>query len=110
VLLPQYTIRRLLVITAACAGVFSVFGLAARGHQWAIAVSVAIVAGAAAFLIFAAVFGVVWGLGSVIAPLKRSGRGRGTSPFVPGVAPFSPEEPSSPVSEKDVPAAPILLE
>ena len=109
-LLPQYTIRRLLAITAACAGVFSVFGLAARGHPWAIAVSVAVLAGAAAFLVFATVFGVVWGLGSVIAPLQRSGRGRGASPFVPGVAPLNPEEPSSPVSDKDVPAAPILLE
>jgi hypothetical protein len=53
---------------------------------------------------------VVWGLGSVIAPLQRSGRGRGASPFVPGVAPLNPEEPSSPVSDKDVPAAPLLLE
>ena len=109
-LIPQYTIRRLLVITAACALVFSVFGLAARGHLWAIAVSVAIAAGAAACLVYAAVFGVVWALGSAIVPVQERAAGRGTSPFAPGVAPLGPEEASSPVSDTDIPAAPILLE
>lgn len=109
-ILPQYTIRRMLAITAGCAVVFAVFGLAARGQQWAIAVSVAVAAGAVAFLVFAAVFGVVWGLGWVIEALGGGAGGRGASPFAPGVAPVSPAEPSSPVNDKDIPAAPILLE
>ena len=109
-LIPQYTIRRLLVITAACALVFSVFGLAARGHPWAIAVSVAVAAGAGACLVYAAVFGAVWALGSAIGPIQEKAVGRGTSPFASGVAPPGLEEPSSPVSDEDIPAAPILLE
>ena len=38
-LLPQYSIRLMLGITAALAGVFSIVGLAVRGHGWAIGVS-----------------------------------------------------------------------
>jgi hypothetical protein len=109
-LLPQYTVRRLLAITTACALVFAVFGLAARGQQWAIAVSVAVAAGAAAFVVFAAVFGVVWGLGLLLEAIGGGPMGSGASPFMPGVTPLSPEEPSTPVSDKDIPAAPILLE
>lgn len=64
-LIPQYTIRWLLTLTAACAVVFSVFGLAVQGSQWAQGASVAIVALVVVLLIHAFLFVVVW----VIAPL-----------------------------------------
>ena len=41
VLIPQFSIRWLLLVTAVCAGVFSIFGLAVRGSHWAAGVSIA---------------------------------------------------------------------
>ena len=109
-LIPQFTLRWLLIVTAVCAAVFSVVGLAVQGRPWAIGVSVAVGTGVVMMLIYAALFGVVWLVGEVITPIRRRSPGRGTSPFQPGVTPLSPVEGSSPVSDKDIPAPPILLE
>ncbi len=109
-LIPQFTLRWLLIVTAVCAAVFSVFGLAFQGSPWAISVSVAIATGAAMMLTYAAVFGLVWMGGRMIATGGPRASGRGSSPFKPGVTPLSPVEGSAPVNDKDIPTAPILLE
>jgi hypothetical protein len=96
-LIPQFSLRWLLAFTAVCAVVFSIAGLAIRGHGWAIGVSVAVGALAVTMLVHAAVFGLVW-----LFSLISTGRSRGSSPFLPqGASPFRPIE---------EPAAPILLE
>ena len=38
VLIPQFSIRTLLIVTAICAAFFSVVGLAVRGSPWAMGV------------------------------------------------------------------------
>ena len=60
VLIPQFTLRRLLLITTACAAVFSVFGLAMREHYWAAGVSIAIVSLVVAFVVHALIFAAIW--------------------------------------------------
>lgn len=75
-LIPQYTLRRLLAITTGVAVVFSIFAMALRGHVWAVAASAAIGAIVVLLLVQAALFGVVW-LFSLI-----TGSGKGQSPFM----------------------------
>ncbi len=80
-LIPQYTIRRLLAITAGCAVAFSLFGMAVQGKPWAIGISVGIGVVAIAFLAQAGAFAAVW-LFSVLTSPVRNRRGRaGRSPF-----------------------------
>jgi len=109
-LIPQFTIRWMLVLTAVCALVFSAFGLAYQGTAWAIGVSVSVVVGVLMMLIYAAVFGVLWLIGEMTGSARRPETGRGGSPFQPGVVPLSPIEGSEPVGEKDIPAPPIFLD
>jgi len=108
-LIPQYSIRLLLLITAGCAVVFSVFGLAVRGNTAAVGVSLAIAAAVLVLLAHAATFGLVWLFSVVGEPLRRKPAIAGRSPFKPGAASSCPGE-STPVAEKDIPAAPVILE
>jgi hypothetical protein len=105
-LIPQFTLRTLLGITAGCAVVFSVLAFAVRGQPWAIGVSVAVGTVVVAMLVYAGLFGVLW-LFSLIGA-GRAARGR--SPFRPaGSSPFrTPAAPTPP--EQESPATPILLE
>jgi hypothetical protein len=66
-LIPQFSLRRMLGLTAAIAVVFLVMGWAIRGNAWAIGVSAAVVALTLAGLVYAAMFAVVW-LISLIGP------------------------------------------
>jgi hypothetical protein len=59
-LIPQYSIRWMLAVTAVCAVVFSVMGLAVRGHHWALGVSIAVRAVGGMMVVNAAIFGLVW--------------------------------------------------
>ena len=59
-LIPQYTIRQLLVVTAGCSVVFLVGAQAFQGALWAMALSVGVLAVAATLLVHAAFFGIVW--------------------------------------------------
>ena len=59
-LLPQFSIRLMLGVTALAAGVFSVMGLAVRGHGWAIGVSLGVVGLVIALATYAAFFGILW--------------------------------------------------
>ncbi len=90
-LLPQYSIRLMLGITALVAGVFSIVGLAAREHAWAIGVSLGVGAIAVALATYAAFFGILWVFSVVASPLLsrplREGRktlAGTTSPFASG--------------------------
>ena len=108
-LIPQYTIRWLLLMMAGCAVVFSIFGFAARGNTAALGVSLAIGALAVVLLTHAAGFGLVWLFAVVTAPLRGRPAIGGQSPFASGVVlPLSEE--SMPIVDNDIPASPILLE
>ena len=66
-LIPQFSIRWMLMVMTACAGVFSIFGFAVRGDGWAIGFSIAVVSAAVALFFCALLFAVVW-LFSVLMP------------------------------------------
>jgi len=108
VLIPQYSLRWLLGLVVVCAGVFSIFGLAARGHNWAIALSVAVLCLAAAALIYAVLFLLVW------AYAQASGaagvKGWGSSPFSPVVAQIRDEDQQSHPQHDEQPTDAILLD
>ena len=108
-LIPQYSLRLLLLVTAGCAVVFSIFGFAVRGNTAAVGVSLAIVGLVVVVLAHGAGFGLVWLFSVVTAPLRRKPVIAGRSPFSPGsVSPFAGESP--PVDDKDIPAAPIIFD
>jgi len=83
-LIPQFSLRWLLGLVAVCAVVFSIFGLAVRGHGWAGALSIAILGLVAAVLAYAVLFCLVW-LYSLA--MRAGGRKKawGRSPFSPVV-------------------------
>ncbi len=68
-LLPQYSIRLMLGITAALAGVFSILGLAVRGQSWAIGISVGLGGLVVAMLTYVVFFGILWVFSVVASPL-----------------------------------------
>ena len=84
-LIPQYTIRRLLGLTACFAVICSIVALGARGSTWAACVSVGMLAAAMLLTAYAALFAVVWIfalLGAVFvrrpelrSPFRREGAG-----------------------------------
>ncbi|MFZ5829374.1 MAG: hypothetical protein ACOY3P_04770 [Planctomycetota bacterium] len=98
-LIPQFTIRWMLGLTAVAAVFFSIVALATRGHYWAVGVSAAVGTLVVLMLVYAAFFCFV----SIAAPLTRvMAPSLGSrSPFRKGDLPVT--------TEKDVPAAPILL-
>ncbi|MGO8748239.1 MAG: hypothetical protein ACLQNE_19865 [Thermoguttaceae bacterium] len=100
-LIPQYTIRWLMALTAVCAGIFSIVAMGIRGHTWAACLSVAMTAAVILALTYAGLFVLVW-LFSLVAGIF--GR-RERSPFKPDAATPCPSG-----REQEGPAAPILLE
>lgn len=83
-LIPQFTLRWLLGLVAVCAVVFSVFGLAVRGHGWAGAMSIAILGLVAAVTVYAVMFCLVW-LYSLAVGAGGRKAAWGRSPFSPVV-------------------------
>ena len=71
----------MLALTAVCAIVFSVFGLAVRGSQWAAAVSIGIGSLVVLMLVYASVFAAVWVYSEVITAWERRRGARSGSPF-----------------------------
>lgn len=98
ILIPQFSIRWLLALTAVCALVFSVFGLAVQGSYWAAGVSIGIASLAVLLLVHGLMFALVWGFSMITAQFR--GKRAGQSPF----------SSTDTRSDKDVPATPILLE
>ena len=85
-LIPQYTIRWLLAVMAACAVVFSIFVLAVRGSPWARGVaqgvSVAILSLVIVLLVHAFVFTLLWLFSVVTSRFFGRPAGFGRTPFV----------------------------
>lgn len=70
-LVPQFTIRWLLALTAVLAGVFSIVGLAVRGREWAQGVSAGFVALVAGMVVYAALFALAWLAGEILGRLRK---------------------------------------
>lgn len=99
-MLPQFSIRLMLGITALAAGVFSIMGLAVRGHNWAIGVSLGVAGVAVAMVTYAAFFGILWAFSVVASPLLNRELRTGqrtlagtTSPFADPTHIAGPENP-----------------
>ncbi len=109
ILIPQYSLRWLLIVTAACGVVFSIFGVAAREYDatykqgcWATGVSIAILSLVCVLLIHAAVFGAVWVFSE--AASARQSRKAGTAPDIHLPGPVAPKD------DEDGPVEAIILE
>lgn len=59
-LIPQFSLRWLLAVTTVAAVVFSIVALGVRGHHWAVAVSVGLLALVILMGIYGVMFAVVW--------------------------------------------------
>ena len=103
-LIPQYSIRWLLLVMTASAVAFSIVALALRGHPWAIGVAVGLASLVVLGLVYAVVFALFWPLAELSALAERKESG-GRSPFGP-----PPPGGEGPDGGKETPAAPILLE
>ncbi|NLY00578.1 MAG: hypothetical protein GXY83_31160 [Rhodopirellula sp.] len=77
-LIPQFSIRWLLAVTAVAAVIFSVVALGVRGEHWAASVSVGLLALAILVGFYGLLFFLVW-LFSLAA--GRHARSGGASPF-----------------------------
>lgn len=84
-LLPKYTVRRLLAITTLCALVAAVVSLARQGETWAMAVSLAIGSLVLAALLYMLLFALASIGALVTSPLSSRRIARGPQP--------SPREP-----------------
>lgn len=103
-LLPQFSIRLMLGVTAVAAGLFSIVGLGIRGHGWAIGVTM----GVASIVIMlgtgAVLFGILW-----VFSLASSGLAahRITAPGSRpqgAASPFAPVQPRSPFADSPIDA------
>ncbi|MCX7425423.1 MAG: hypothetical protein NTW96_07340 [Planctomycetia bacterium] len=94
-LIPQYSIRWLLAVTACCAVLFSIMGLAVRGSQWAMAVSIGAGALVLMMTVYAMLFGLVWAFSLIGHREPAAG-----SPFAA----------SPPADDRDHPSEPVILE
>jgi hypothetical protein len=81
-LIPQFSIRWLLGVTAVCAVIFSIFASALQGAGWALGISAAVLALVTAMLVYAAMFALLWLFSLLVPSLRRPRRG-GRSPFTP---------------------------
>jgi uncharacterized membrane protein len=92
-LIPRYSLRTMLGLMTAFGLLFLVISMAVRGHEWALAVVLAIASLAIVFLAFAGQFLVVWLFAQGARLLSRSEPG---SPFAQGKPPpqiLSPTDP-----------------
>jgi hypothetical protein len=84
-LIPQFTLRRLLVVIAACAAFFLVVGSAVAGSKWALAVSVAIAWLVGMLGVYAGAFFIVWLVS--LMPFGRRRLAHARSPFQQSMTP-----------------------
>lgn len=87
-LLPQFSIRLMLGATAAVAVLLSVVAMAARGHDWAIGVSLGVAGLAIAFATYAVLFGVLWAFSVVASPMLNRPIRTGQPTLVGTASPF----------------------
>ncbi len=93
-LMPKYTIRRLLLITAVSGVFFAIVAAAARGNHWAIALSAAITSLFVMLLFHAIVYVVAWWI-SATYDASRPQR-KPTSPFANAAMPPQLVKPQDP--------------
>ncbi len=108
-LIPQYSIRWLLALTAACAAVFSIFALGLRGSQWAQGVSIGIVSLVVVLLVGAGLFALLWVFSVLTSGASQRLAGFGRSPFVHDLAAADRKPPDAP-SEQETTGPPIVPE
>jgi hypothetical protein len=106
-LIPQFSLRWLLGVTALCAGVSLILSFAIAGENWAIGAAAALGSVAGLATLYAAVFLGAWLLVQVAGGLVGS-RALGQSPFAnktPAESPFGgpPSITESPMSESPPP-------
>lgn len=95
-LIPQFTLRRLLLLMGVSSIFFLVLGNAVAGRPWAIAISLGVASLVAAFAVYAATFFLVWILSLIWKPRsdKVAANMPPSSPLPP--PPLSPHLPQSP--------------
>jgi hypothetical protein len=96
-LIPQFSLRRLLGITTVVAVIFSIVALGVRGNHWATAVTAGLLALAILLGLYGLTFAAVWAF-SLATSQRRNGSAG------------SPFRCAPPGREEQSPAAPILLE
>ncbi|HEV7221600.1 MAG TPA: hypothetical protein VGN42_02810 [Pirellulales bacterium] len=83
-LIPQFSLRSVLYVTAICAVLSLVAAMAMRGTAWAMALTVAVASLSITFLAYGAMFFAVW-VFSLVAPRRRAARETAySSPFEAG--------------------------
>ena len=87
-LMPKFSLRWLLLLTAVCAGLSLIIAAAVKGHAWALAISF----GFAAAWLTLAVHWIFFGLSWLIAVLAIRGRR-------PPQAPATPDQPPPPSTD-----------
>ena len=80
-LIPQYSIRWMLSVTALAAVVFSFVALGIRGNSWALAVAVAVAGLVILMAAYALAFGAVWVFSLISSSAGRKKDRSGRSPF-----------------------------
>jgi hypothetical protein len=94
-LIPRFSLRQLLVITTASAIFCYVIAMATRGHQWAMAISIAVSSVLGAFLVYAFLFAGAWVL--TLGGRLFTKQNVSASPFATGTPPpqliTPPEDP-----------------
>lgn len=103
-LIPQFSIRWLLALTAVCAVIFSIVGLAIRGNAWAAGVSIGIGSLVVLGLVYGALFAMVW-VFSVVTSFRGRRARLGQSPFRAESAAGGATSPF-----REIPATPIVLD
>jgi len=105
----------MLGFTAVCAIFFAIFGAAARGSEWAVGVSIGVLALAVMFSIHACLFALTWAFSGVASVVGRKARPSGGSPFRDDLPGRQPAQPSgspfaAPSSESEQAATPDILD
>jgi hypothetical protein len=70
-LLPRFSIRALLLITAAASVVALLLGFAVQGQVWAVAISIGLGSLVIALLVQAGAFGLIWLLSQIPLPHRK---------------------------------------
>ena len=94
-LFPQFTIKRLLLLTAGCAVLFLVMSLALRGQVWAMAISIGVLSLVVAAIFYALAFVITWPLAEFFDFVSK--QKKPTAPFAqyrPAPKLLTPEEPT----------------
>jgi hypothetical protein len=85
--IPQFSLRWILAVTAVCAVFSLILAAAVRGSPWAIALSIAVASLAITLAFHGAVFFGVWLFSLIVPDRRRTTGGPADSPFAGGTWP-----------------------